>query len=181
MDEKYEIVTKLAENENLHMDLINIVNGWISSKYDNNDLRKLLLDGYEHSFLAARNNYYIANTWINSSDGSDDNVVMYLFERFKLDNGKHNDIPVGMYIDIEKIFDRLKNSPFDNDGGKIEVWEKQKNFKGNYYFKHRMTFYSNREDVIGFEFMREVEPLEEDDPFEPVIYCGINNHYMCLE
>ncbi len=178
ISKKRELIAKLAAEENLYSELIGLVRGWKCATEKKENLYMLLMEAWEHSFWNANNDLHIAQSWINQSHGCEDDIALYLYERFYLDNGKVNDIPVGMYSDIGEAMYYLQCSPFDSDGGKLEVWEKREGIIPSFHYEHRITFYLNHKDVYGFEFMRAADLINDCDPFEPVTYRSKNRNYM---
>ncbi len=83
IQKKKKIVELLVDEENLYSELIRNVKEWRIRSGDENELCFILMDMVEHSFLTANNNLYIANSWMVHSDGHNDDIVLYLFERFK--------------------------------------------------------------------------------------------------
>ncbi len=178
ISKKREIIAKLAEEENLYSELVGLVRNWKRTSKKKENVHLLLMEAWEHSFWNANNDLYIAESWINQSNECDGDVALYLFERFYLDNGNVNDIPVGMYSDIGDAMYYLRCSPFDSDGGKLEVWEKKEGIAPSFHYEHRINLYLNHKEVYGFEFMRVADLINDCDPFEPVTYWPKNSNYM---
>ena len=178
ISKKREIVEKFVDAENQYVELIGVVRTWKASSRDKSELYRLLMETKEHSFLDANISLYIAESWIKNADGRQDSIVLYLFERFILEDGKVTDIPVGIYTDISEALYYLQSSMFDSAGGRIDVWEKSKRKTEDIHYKHRLTLYSDHSDIIGFEFMRVSDLVNDCDPFEPVTYQSRNTHYV---
>ena len=84
----------------------------------------------------------------------------------------------GMYADIDDALYYLQSSIYDSNGGKLEVWVKTNGIPKYSHYEHRITLYTNSREVIGFEFMRTADLINDCDPFEPVTYVSKNSHYM---
>ena len=177
ISKKYDLICELEENENLLGELVKVA----SSLRLNTNVEKepylKLMEAYEHSFLNAKNDLSIAESWIEQLDGSSDDLVMYLFERFISENGEATEIPIGMYADIDDALYYLQSSIYDSNGGKLEVWVKTNGIPKYSHYEHRITLYTNAREVIGFEFMRTADLINDCDPFEPVTYVSKNSHY----
>lgn len=174
IQKKTRILEVLSEKEDIYCDLIRKVTEWKTSDHNNDKFRHVLMSTYEHSFRNAYNAFSIANTWIKDMDGRDDDIVMYLWECVEY-NGKYKYMPVGMYADIDEALYYLET--MTSNGGKIEVWEKKGGDDTIVYFDHRLTFYTDDNELKGFQFMRECH-INDHDPFEPASYVRINDNYM---
>ena len=180
LKEKEKIVKILSEKEDIFSELIRKVTEWKSNGDNIDKLRHVLMNTYEHSFRNAYNDLCIANTWIEDADGSNDDLVMYLWERYE-DNrniGKYKYLPVGMYADIEEALYYLET--MTSNGGMIEVWERRREDDCIVYFDHLISFYSDDTELNGFQFMRKSH-INDHDPFEPETYVSKNDHYMYVQ
>ena len=171
---KKEIVELLYDKEDIFCELIQKVIEWKSTGGNIDKLRQVLMNTYEHSFRNAYGDFIVADSWIRGSNGSDDDIVMYLWERVEY-NGDYKYIPVGMYADIDEALYYLET--MTSNGGKIDVWERKRGFDTIVYFEHRVTFYADDTELNGFQFMRECH-INDHDPFEPASYIRKNDHYM---
>ena len=178
ISKKYDLICELEENENLLGELIKVARSLRLAKNVKNKLNLKLMEAYEHSFWCAKNCLLIAETWVDHLDGRNSDLVMYLFERFVSEGGEVTEIPIGMYADIDDALYYLQSSIYDADGGKLEVWEKANDIPKYSHYEHRITVYTNYREVIGFEFMRTADLINDCDPFEPVTYVSKNSHYM---
>ena len=174
IQKKTKMVELLSEKEDIYCELVRKVTEWKASDGNNDELRQVLMNTYEHSFCCARNGFYIANSWIKGADGSNDDVVMYLWERVE-NGGKYMYIPVGMYADIDEALYYLE--VMASSGGKIEIWERKREAEAIVYFKHRISFYTDDVELKGFQLMRKCH-INDHDPFEPESYVRKNDHYM---
>ena len=174
IQKKMELMELLSEKEDIYLELIRKATEWKSSAGNKDELRRVLMNTYEHSFHKARINYLIAYSWIKGADGSNDDVVMYLWERVEND-GKYMYIPVGMYADIEEALYYLE--VMTSNGGKIEFWERKREPDATVYFDHRITFYTDEVELKGFQLMRKFH-INDHDPFEPYSFVRKNDHYM---
>ena len=180
VSKKNEMLEKLADRENLYAELIGTVSAWKTDPRDKKELYRLLMGTMEHSFFKASKDLSTAESWINKADGNNEDIVLYLFERFMSEDRGVTDIPVGIYADISEALYYLQSSVFDSSGGRIDVWEKTRGPVSGINYEHRLSLYSDHKDVIGFEFMRVADPVNDCDPFEPVTYQSLNKHYMNL-
>ena len=172
---KKEIVELLYDKEDIFCELIQKVIDWKSTGGNIDKLRQVLMNTYEHSFRNAYGDFIVADSWIRGSNGSDDDIVMYLWERVEY-NGDYKYIPVGMYADIDEALYYLET--MTSNGGKIDVWERKRGGLDTIvYFEHRVTFYADDTELNGFQFMRECH-INDHDPFEPASYISKNDHYM---
>ena len=171
---KKELVELLYDKEDIFCELIQKVIEWKSTGGNIEKLRRVLMNTYEHSFRNAYGDFIVADSWIRGSNGSDDDIVMYLWERVEY-NGDYKYNPVGMYADIDEALYYLETMA--SNGGKIEVWERKRGGDTIVYFEHRVTFYTNDTELNGFQFMRECH-INDHDPFEPESYVRKNDHYM---
>ncbi len=180
LNEKEKIVKLLSEKEDIFGELIGKVIEWNSTEDNIDKMRQVLMNTYEHSFRNANGDLSIAKSWIEGADGSDDDIVMYLWERYE-DNriiGKNKYLPVGMYADIEEALYYLET--MTSNGGMIEVWERRREDDCIVYFDHLISFYSDDTELNGFQFMRKSH-INDHDPFEPETYVSKNDHYMYVQ
>ena len=174
---KRKLVKLLAEKEDIFCELIRKTAEWKCIDGNKEELRSILMRAYEHSFRNASIDLYAAEAWIDQADGSNDDIVMYLWECAEY-NGKYRYVPVGMYADIDEAIYYLE--VMASNGGKIEVWERRRESSNIVYFRHRLTFYTDDTELKGFEFMRPFQ-INDHDPMEPESYTVRNRHYMYEE
>ncbi len=173
---KKELVELLYDKEDIFCELIQKVIEWKSTGGNIEKLRRVLMNTYEHSFRNAYGDFIVADSWIRGSNGSDDDIVMYLWERVEY-NGDYKYMPVGMYADIDEALYYLEY--MTENGGKIEMWERKRGFDTIVYFEHRVTFYTDdSSEVNGFCFMRKSH-ISDHDLFEPESFVKKNDFYMC--
>lgn len=175
---KIEMIEKLLKKENIYATLIGTVNAWKANSKDKKEVYRLLMEAKEHSFLDANNNLSIAESWIEAAEEYNDYLVLYLFERFIDKDGKISDSPVCIYTIVDEAMRYLESSANDSVGGRIEVWEKNRNKPYEIIYEHRLTLYTDQRNIIGFEFMRISNLINDCDPFEPVTYQSKNKHYV---
>ena len=172
---KKKIVELFSEKEDICCELIRKVSEWKCNNGNKDELRQIIMNTYEHSFTHANNDFDIAVSWIEGMDGSNDDIVMYLWECVEY-KGTYKYIPAGMYADIDEALYYLKT--MTSNGGKIEVWERKREDDAIVYFVHRITFYTDNTELKGFQFMRECH-INDHDPFEPASFIRVNDNYIC--
>ena len=165
---------KKEQNFNRNEELIRRVRAIKGSK-NMDELRMIIMDTVEHSFQHSYDVIAEVNRWINKAEYSSgsNNIVLYLFERFKK-NGEVSEDPIGMYDCIDNAIDYIKWSCRESRGARIELWEKEP--KGN--FQHIYNLYTKYDKIVWFESMRIADLIDEFDLFEPITYWSKNRHYL---
>ena len=177
LKEKEESFLDLSKADNLFAGLIRCVAKWKESGKKIRDLGSSFMSMIEHSFFHAYQDFAEINRWLKMADGSNENIILHLYEQFQDKNGKICETPIGMYSDINMALDYLKWTIWGSNGGRIELWERDHTGDPYISYVHKYNLYTRYAKICWFEKMRVSDLVDDCDPFEPVTYTPKNSHY----